>query len=127
MADEMYNGWRNVETWRVQLHLTNDEQTAAEVARGCSSLAPHVDELEDAEFLRHLRRKVAEWLRSYVEARVIPEVGTAEDTWGQFSSDTLAAALARVDWEQLAEHWIDAPIPWDVLNMLANLETEAGS
>jgi hypothetical protein len=116
MADEKYNGWRNVETWRVQLHLTNDEQTAAEVARESSTYASEAHGADDPEFLRYLRRKLAAWLRAYVEARVLPEVGSVEDTWAQFSSDTLAAALERVDWEQVADHWINAPIPWDAVN-----------
>jgi hypothetical protein len=116
MADEKYNGWRNVETWRVQLHLTNDEQTAAEVVLGSRPYAREADGADDPEFLRYLLRKLAAWLRAYVEARVLPEVGSVEDTWAQFSSDTLAAALERVDWEQVADHWINAPIPWDVVN-----------
>jgi hypothetical protein len=116
MADDKYNGWRNVETSRVQLHLTNDEQTAAAVALESQSYSREADGADDPEFLRYLRRKLAAWLRAYVEARVLPEVGSAEDTWAQFSSDTLAAALERVDWEQVADHWINAPIPWDAVN-----------
>jgi hypothetical protein len=111
MADEKYNGWRNVETWRVQLHLTNDEQTAAQVARESRRWA------DEEHFLpSEVVEPFHGWLRRYVEARVLPEVGSVEDTWAQFSSDTLAAALERVDWEQVADHWINAPIPWDAVN-----------
>ena len=33
MAEQTYNGFPNVETWRVQLHLSNDEQASRWVAR----------------------------------------------------------------------------------------------
>lgn len=99
-TDTTYNGWRNVETWRVQLHLANDEQTAAAVGRAIRTFAP----MDNPPF------SCAEWLRGYVEARVVPEVGAVEDTWGQFASDTLEAALDRVDWEQLAGHWLTVDV-----------------
>jgi len=95
MADEKYNGWRNVETWRVQLHLANDEQTEPAVRRAIRTFAKQ----DSPPF------SCAEWLRAYVEARVLPEVGSVEDTWAQFSSDTLTAALERVDWHELAGYW----------------------
>jgi hypothetical protein len=107
MADETYNGWSNVETWRVQLHLANDEQTAATVARESGSYVREAAGTDDERFRQYLRRKLAGWLRAYVSARVVPEVEAVADTWGQFASDTLEAALGRVDWEQLAGHWLE--------------------
>jgi hypothetical protein len=104
MNDETYNGWRNIETWRLQLHLTNDEQTAAAVARAIRSCSP----LEDPPF------SCSKVLRAYVEAHVLPDVTEPTDTWGQFVGDTVQAALGRVDWEQLAGYWV--PMGWvDIL------------
>lgn len=95
MADETYNGWRNVETWRVQLHLANDEQTAATVAGVLSSFADEPDG----------QGSFADWLRTFVSTRALTDPEHELDNWGQFASDTLQAALGRVDWEQLAGHW----------------------
>jgi len=94
-TQEEYNGWRNVETWRVQLHLANDEQTAATVGEMIQSFVEGNDPPESCE----------EWLRKFVTIRALPDAETELDNWGQFSSDVVQAALSRVDWKQLADYW----------------------
>jgi len=100
MAGEKCNGWSNRETWRVQLHLANDEQTEPAVRRAIRTFGG----ADNPPF------SCAEWLRAYVEARVLPEVGSVADTWGQFASDTVEAALGRVDWDELAGYWLTIDI-----------------
>lgn len=97
-TDTTYNGWRNVETWRVQLHLANDEQTARVVSGVAREIVPEDDPDES----------LAGWLREYVTARVVPEPAETAGAFGQFASDTLQAALSRVDWRQIAAHWLEA-------------------
>ena len=94
-TSEPYNGWANVETWRVQLHLANDEQTATTVGEMIRSFVAGIDPPESCE----------EWLRTFVTTRVLPDAETELDNWGQFSSDVIQAALSRVDWRQLAGYW----------------------
>lgn len=102
MAEQAYNGFPNVETWRVQLHLYNDEQTARRVLREASRWAGE-EHFLPGETLQTFDA----WLRQYVEERT----GCTEpggDTFAMLARDTVQAALARVDWEHLARLWIDA-------------------
>jgi hypothetical protein len=94
-TEEKHNGWANVETWRVQLHLANDEQTAATVGAMIRSFVEGNDPPESCE----------EWLRKFVTIKALPDAETELDNWGQFSSDVVQAALSRVDWRQLADYW----------------------
>lgn len=100
MAKQAYNGFPNVETWRVQLHLYNDEQTARRVLREASRWG------REEHFLPGETPQTFDaWLRQYVEDRT----GCTEpggDTFAMLARDTVQAALARVDWEHLARLWI---------------------
>ncbi len=106
MTDTTYNGWRNVETWRVQLHLANDEQESRHVA----AIAKLYNDRkrEQGQGLREfLPVRLSDWLRDYVKnATGCDAVGG--NTWEMFSRDVVQAALARVDWEAIATHWLDA-------------------
>lgn len=97
-GDTTYNGWRNVETWRVQLHLANDEQTAAMVAEVAESYV----------VCHEPQQAAAEWFRWFVTTRALPDGESRPDNWAQFSADVVQAALSRVDWEQIAAHWLEA-------------------
>jgi hypothetical protein len=105
MSDETYNGWRNVETWRVQLHLTNDE-SEIQVVSAIAELyltRPRLSEISEG----HYPPTFSQFLRERVET----ETGCASvggSLWEMFSRDVVQAALVRVDWEQIAAHWLDA-------------------
>lgn len=105
-SDETYNGWRNVETWRVQLHLANDE-TESRVVTGIAFLYVTRFPKWPAERMAHYPATLAEWLRDYVQERagLSADGGTAFE---MFARDVVEAALARVDWEQIAGHWLQA-------------------
>lgn len=94
-----YNGWKNYETWNVNLWLESDEGTyeyTRELTRDV--LAEHEDD-EDYVTVGAL----AERLREYVDE--LPEV---ESVTGQatLASDLLQAALSEVDWYEIAEHYV---------------------
>ena len=102
MAEQTYNGFPNVETWRVQLHLSNDEQASRWVARQARRW------VGDEHFLPgEVAAMFEAWLRGCVEHRT----GCMEpggNTFEMLARDTVQAALARVDWKHLARLWIDA-------------------
>jgi hypothetical protein len=103
MAEQTYNGFPNVETWRVQLHLSNDDRISSAVAA--------IAELYVGRFKIHgnpgYPATFEEWLRRFVEEGT----GCTEpggNTFEMLARDTVQAALARVDWKHLARLWIDA-------------------
>jgi hypothetical protein len=100
-----YNGWRNVETWRVQLHLANDEYesdfvTAAARQYLRAGRPAVVPPSQQPETFR-------EFLPLYVQSKLLPW-DPPEDTWEQLKNDTVQAALSAVDWDAIAEHWLTA-------------------
>jgi hypothetical protein len=98
-----YNGWSNVETWRVQLNLQNNvELYAAATAMAFNALAvAERDKTHDADRVLSLR------LRDYVTDEMHGRLGSgAGDGVETLVWDTVDASLGRVDWEQLARHWI---------------------
>jgi hypothetical protein len=122
MAEQTYNGWRNVETWRVQLHLANDEgearaasNTAICYAVGAfpASVSLCVD--ENGEVHRDggpFKGTFAEFLRDRVE-RGVERIYRSESApyrgaWEMYARDVVEAGLSRVDWDAIAEHWLEA-------------------
>ena len=131
-TSEPYNGWANVETWRVQLHLANDEgesrtmgAMACRYVVGVFPLRAGVYVNADTGEVRHdggpVKGTFSEAIRDRVERSVDrvykcdvvagePGVGFfgGRSAWEMFARDVVDAALARVDWEQIAEHWLRA-------------------
>lgn len=89
-----YNGWRNIETWRVQLHLANNENMARRAGAIVGAFGPVAAD-EAAAVLR-------EWFSSGVHECTNDK---DNDGLGMFVADTLDAALERVDWRQIAAAW----------------------
>lgn len=104
--NETHNGWRNVETWRVQLHLANDEHEAKTTAAMAAIYAGGFQGWPD-ERRAAVPERFADWLRGYVEERA-GVTDTGGSTFAMFARDVVEAALHRVDWDQLARHWMDA-------------------
>jgi len=82
-----YNGWPSYETWLVHLWLSNDPDTEA-TCRELVSAERTVDE-------------AAEALKAYIEGASPLADGASVYT------DLLGAALGRVDWRAVAEHFSD--------------------
>lgn len=92
-ATDTVHGWASHETWLTHLHLTNDEASQAWVADLVAQALA-----EDPE---HPRAQLAFALRVEVIDN-LPAVAV-EGLLG----DLVGAALARVDWHQLAEYYLD--------------------
>lgn len=102
MADQEYNGWPNYETWCVNLWMDNEQgsqeffrETAKEIY-GEVIPNPGFNRAETARF------RFADWLKDHHEENR-PEMPTC----GLYY-DLLSAALAAVNWDRIARHYIDA-------------------
>lgn len=87
MADETYQGWKNRETWIVNLWLNNDQGLYTHVMDNITKYHP-------------LRR--AEFIESYAKGLIEDRVMTG------FISDLLNASLARVDWQEIVDGFMEA-------------------
>lgn len=78
-----YNGWANYETWNLHLWLSNDEGSQAMAEELCEGVELH----EAADRLK-------DWAEEHVASMSLDP---------SFASDLLTAALASVDWRELAQ------------------------
>lgn len=106
MSDETYNGWKNYPTWTVNLWLANDEGLYREALERTedqmsSTRANRSDRpywtLEEA-----YRFHVADMLKDWVTDELAPDLGAS------FAADLLGYALGCVDWEEIADAWIES-------------------
>ena len=103
-----YNGWSNYETWLVNLWMTNDKATNdyfADVAR--DALADSMDKRErlalpadKASAVSAIEDCIREWVEDQIES--------AESGQAGLVSDLLGAAVANVDFRELATNLYDA-------------------
>jgi hypothetical protein len=104
--DTTYNGWANYPTWCVNLWLANEEPlyretldlatTAVTVAPTDESVADGIWTVEEAAKFR-----LADVLRDWVTDELAPDLGAC------FAADLLGWALGCVDWDELAESWVE--------------------
>lgn len=98
LASAEYNGWTNYPTWAVNLWLQNDEglyRETMEIVDG-----QHNPDDGGPRF----RQNVADALRRYVQEDLTPELGAS------FASDLLNYALSQVDWQEIADAWIEMAV-----------------
>jgi hypothetical protein len=88
MADNTYNGWRNREAWLVNLWLTNDEGTGADV----SDLVRRAED----------RREAADSLADYVD-----QLCFGDECQASLANDLLRSALGAVDWREIVEAFLE--------------------
>jgi hypothetical protein len=101
MTDKTYNGWSNYETWLVALWFDNDQGTqeyCVEMAQDCAgNRKPNpfaADGYTSASYT------LGERLKDYAE-----EICGLEDASG-LAADLIGAALAEVNWREIAEHYL---------------------
>jgi len=90
MSNEKYNGWTNYETWRVNLEML-DGMTPEDF--GFQLYNTDADSITD----------MVNDLKMRLEEHVWEIVG--QDAKG-FALDLAESFLARVDWEEIAEHMV---------------------
>ncbi len=88
MSNETYNGWTNYETWRVNLEML-DGMTL-------DDMGLHLTEEDD-------RDEITEQLAEALEAHCVEIV--EHDARG-FALNLAQSFLARVNWEEIAEHMV---------------------
>lgn len=100
---EKYNGWTNYETWLVILWLDNGGSGEHWREQAETWLDEERDD-RDAETLRqHVRDMIADQIESEhndMVAEIIPS--GSGPLW-----DMLSASLRRVNWREIAEHYVD--------------------
>lgn len=84
--DEKHNGWTNRETWLVNLWLTNEQGLYEEARAACN---------RDGEMLQ----EAAQSLEDFVDDLLSDQ----HDGRSGFLTDLINAALARVNWAEIAE------------------------
>lgn len=113
MSDESYNGWRNYETWAVNLWLGEAGDYASDLARECVDDAD--GDADDAE------RDFAQRLES------LHDEESPADVTGIYA-DLLSSAFGRVDWREIASHYIpDAVEDWKRDNAEESAQEEVQS
>lgn len=100
MSDNSYNGWKNYETWAVNMWLVNDEESynsTLELAR--EVLDEHADD-EDWVTASALADSLKELVDELPEIESVTEQAT-------MACDLLRAALSEVDWYEIAQSYLD--------------------
>lgn len=85
MNNKEYNGHYNYETWLINLHCADDIQDLAKTSRSQYELSKDI--------------------KNYVEENMIKD-DKGEDITNCFLTDLINSALSEVNWEELAEGYV---------------------
>jgi hypothetical protein len=104
--DQTHNGWKNFPTWAVNLWLENDEglhNATREIVGNVAQEARTADQVVDGIWTveQATRYNVADALRTWVQDELAPDLGAS------FAADLLGYALDEVDWDEVADAWIE--------------------
>jgi hypothetical protein len=115
MATQTYNGWTNYETWGVALILDNDYGTYQMVREAVEEMRTWID--TDPNVLSGIwtereafKFRLADWIKDFTET--LCGIGMDSESYGiaepsMMASQLLGAALSEVDWDSVAEHYIE--------------------
>ena len=87
-----YNGWTNYETWNVALWLGNEPGTYEDVRV--------ITRRTINKYGKECEYHLADELKGYVED-MMPDLGAS------MAADLLGAALSEVNWQEIAESYIE--------------------
>lgn len=93
-----YNGWNTYETWLVNLWLSNDQGTYDMVREMAS---------ESVEAEAEGGRMAVGSLMDRLSDTFDQNSEFAPDLGPNLYGDLLGAAFSRVDWREIAEHWLE--------------------
>ena len=104
--EQRYNGWTNYETWVTALWLDNEQATQdywREVARMCRA---------DGRAALEANKTIStvdQAARLFLVERLQEEVAETTPLTDKSSlyADLLGAALERVNWYEIADHWLE--------------------
>ena len=114
MTEETYNGWKNYPTWAVNLWLSNDEPLYREALARAEMAVTYADGHPNVTggiwTEEQCRRFVlADDLKSWVSDELAPDLGAS------FAADLLGYALGCVDWDEIADAWLEQVDPAEIL------------
>lgn len=90
-----YQGWTNYETWAVALWIDNEQGSYNESRdRARDLLRDHYDDVSRAEI------SLADWLKEFITEGE-PDLGAT------LYSDLLTSAIGSVNWDEIAESYIE--------------------
>lgn len=95
-----YNGWANYETWRVNLEMLDGMTPEDFGFRADDFITDNTDGTQDT-FVKLQTARLAEVLENHVVELI------EMDTNGKgFAHDLAMSFIARVDWDEIADHLI---------------------
>ena len=107
MSDKSYNGWKNFETWVVNLWLTNEQHPyeywmdrARQIYKHKAKTTQYFSKKEEAVYM------IAEDLKDgHEQARddMMDNLNMTASLW----TDLLTHSLCDVDWRAIAQHVLD--------------------
>ena len=105
MCDK-YNGWANRQTWIVGLWIDNDHATYNRVVQEVEYLkerAPDASQVLAGIWTveQYIKFKLADWIKEIIT------FGNPLADDASLYSDLLGYALAMVDWQEVASHYIE--------------------
>jgi hypothetical protein len=96
-----YNGWTNYETWLVNLWMDNEPGSQEFFRDTCRSIHAETDAYNTGLTVAEVARfRFADWLKQYYTDEQRPELP------GLYG-DLIGAALASVNWDEIARHYIE--------------------
>lgn len=98
--DDKYNGWTNYETWLANLWLDNG--VSGEMWR--EEAEQYIADHEGAE---DLRDDAVTHIAAAIKAEHDDDLGEIIPEAAGLFQDLLNASLARVNWREIAEHYVD--------------------
>lgn len=101
METQDYQGWTNRETWATALHIDNDQvllETALEYAKG--RLEENEGDLETA--LYYLAENLDGWIVD--DLLTLENISGNQGLWLMLTD---IGSLYRVNWRELADHYLD--------------------
>lgn len=102
MTTDTYNGWKNYPTWNVNLWLSNEEPLYREAIERTRAILDGEHPTSDVWSVEESRRfGVADALKDWVTDELAPDLGAS------FPADLLGWALDHVDWNEIADAWIE--------------------